>query len=201
MMVVMKTSAQLILIDLECTCDRRQALPSEQMEIIEIGVVVGALCQAGFIAVDQLQLYVRPQWHPRLTPFCTELTGIEQAVVDGAPVLAGALTRLAGFIAQYQPAAWLSWGEFDRRQLVRETTNKKLGNPLASPTHVNVRHLVTRCSGHPMELPQALALAGLRFVGRQHSGQDDALNMGRLIHGDARLRRLLMQQLPTRHKP
>ena len=32
-------------------------------------------------------MYVQPIVHPQLTPFCTELTGIIQAMVDGQPSL------------------------------------------------------------------------------------------------------------------
>ena len=39
-------------------------------------------------AVDEFQSYVKPVVNPTLTPFCTQLTGIEQSWVDG-PVSRG----------------------------------------------------------------------------------------------------------------
>lgn len=59
---------------------------------------------------------VRPTEHPRLDPFCSELTGIGQPQVDRAPLLAEALPSfeawlcglgvpLGGCVA----ASWTSW--------------------------------------------------------------------------------------------
>ncbi|KAM9111216.1 ERI1 exoribonuclease 3 isoform X10 [Orcinus orca] len=39
-------------------------------------------------------MYVQPVVHPQLTPFCTELTGIIQAMVDGQPSLQQVLELL-----------------------------------------------------------------------------------------------------------
>lgn len=45
------------------------------------------------LVVDEVQFYVRPVANPTLTPFCTELTGITQAVVDDGILFADALEQ------------------------------------------------------------------------------------------------------------
>lgn len=56
------------------------------MEIIELSCVV--LSARRLQVLGQYQGYVRPTQHPLLDPFCTQLTGIQQHQVDGAPGLA-----------------------------------------------------------------------------------------------------------------
>lgn len=196
----MHNSTTLLLVDLECTCDQEQKLAREQMEIIEVGAVVGELVPSGFTYVDQVQLYVRPEHNPSLSHFCTELTGIEQAVVDRSPLLAAALADLADFINRHRPHVWASWGQFDRHQLERETAAKAIGNPLQSLPHHNIKRLFGRSNGQPLELKQALAFTGLPFAGRLHSGLDDARNIGRLIANNSGLRQLLCRALAVRMK-
>ncbi|KAF7253392.1 ERI1 exoribonuclease 3 [Varanus komodoensis] len=45
-------------------------------------------------------MYVQPVVHPQLTPFCTELTGIIQAMVDGQPSLQQVLVRVEEWMAK-----------------------------------------------------------------------------------------------------
>jgi 3'-5' exoribonuclease 1 len=52
-------------------------------EIIEFPAVL-VDCETMRV-IDQFHSYVRPVYHPRLSSFCTQLTGIEQHTVDAAP--------------------------------------------------------------------------------------------------------------------
>ena len=73
-----------LVVDLEATTSDDGSLPPEQMETIEIGAV---LADARTLApVDEFQSFVHPVRRPRLHPFVTKLTGITQAMVDGAPL-------------------------------------------------------------------------------------------------------------------
>uniref|UniRef100_A0A2C9LHQ9 Exonuclease domain-containing protein n=1 Tax=Biomphalaria glabrata TaxID=6526 RepID=A0A2C9LHQ9_BIOGL len=72
-----------LVLDFEATCDK-VAQPNPQ-EIIEFPVLK---VNATTMKVDSIfHQYVRPQFHPQLTTFCTELTGIIQAMVDNQPHL------------------------------------------------------------------------------------------------------------------
>jgi len=191
----MNTPPSLLLIDLECTCNDDPPLPQGESEIIEIGMVLGLLAPEGFAEIDELQLYVQPTSHPTLTPFCTELTGIEQETVNDAPLLKAALSQLTGFLEKHSPLAWGSWGKFDARQFDQETADKSLPNPLASMPHHNIKQLFARKWGHRVGLARAVQLSGLSFEGRHHSGLDDAKNIGRLIDHDDLLREAVMKRL------
>ena len=70
----------LIVLDFEATCD--DVNPPSPQEIIEFPSVL--LSARTFEVVDEFESFVRPVHHPVLTPFCRELTGIEQPQVDGA---------------------------------------------------------------------------------------------------------------------
>ena len=113
-------------VDLEATCDeignsespRPLAVVPAQMETIEIGLVVIDL--ETLEIVDEFQRFVRPQINPILTDFCKKLTSIQQADVDGARTYREVGEELRAFAARYPNAAWVSWGDYDARQLERD---------------------------------------------------------------------------------
>ena len=84
----------ILVIDLEASCDEGDKLPGDEMEMIEVGAV-WATPDGRILA--EFQALVRPVLHPRLTPFCSQLTGITQADVDGAPLFPEVAARLASF--------------------------------------------------------------------------------------------------------
>ncbi|KAK7195518.1 Exonuclease [Novymonas esmeraldas] len=75
--------SHVLVCDFEATCASGSV--HYPHEIIEFPVVV--LDTATLRIVAQFHRYVRPLRNPTLTTFCTELTGITQAVVDGADPL------------------------------------------------------------------------------------------------------------------
>ena len=107
-----------LVIDLEATCDDADGLPASDMEIIEIGAVWATV--EGSV-LDTFQALVRPVVRPQLTPFCRQLTNIQQADVDGAELFPAVAARLASFAQRHQApgATWGSWGQFDAKQLAR----------------------------------------------------------------------------------
>lgn len=96
--------------------------------------------------VDEFRSFVKPTWRPRLSQFCTDLTGITQvrflhlrslglfivhvqAQVDYAPTFPKVLKMLAKFLAKHglidpksgrplQRFCWCSDGPFDVRDFV-----------------------------------------------------------------------------------
>ena len=83
-----------LVIDLEATCDDADGLSVSDMEIIEIGAVWAT---AEGSVLDTFQALVRPVMRPQLTPFCRQLTNIQQADVDGAELFPVVAARLASF--------------------------------------------------------------------------------------------------------
>lgn len=191
----MRTFVDILIIDIECTCNDDPQLPKEQVEIIEIGAVVCRLSTDSFAVLDTLQLYVQPSFTKKLTDFCTQLTGIEQLQVNSAPLLDSALDTFADWLSAFQLSTWMSWGKFDDRQFSYETQLKNLKNPLGSFQHLNLKQLFARKRGHRVGLGRAIQLSGLEFKGRHHSGLDDAKNIAQLLGNDQVLREAVLSRV------
>lgn len=71
----------LLVLDFEASCDENRGFGPQ--EIIEFPTVVINTCTLQKEA--EFHSYVRPVRNPKLTPFCTSLTGITQDKVDPAP--------------------------------------------------------------------------------------------------------------------
>ena len=88
----------LLILDYEWTCDNRRRL--EPSEIIEFPSVL-VKCDFPPHVVDEFQVYCKPQVNPTLSKFCTELTGICQATVDGGVLLAEALEQHTAWLRRH----------------------------------------------------------------------------------------------------
>ena len=169
-----------LVVDLEATCDEQQRIPRHETEIIEIGAV---LCDGETLAaVDEWQSFVKPFRHPRLTPFCTQLTSITQDMVERAPPFRSAIGALGRWLDARAPL-FCSWGDYDRNQLAREATRHGgLRLPFGA-RHLNLKEAFRTRSGDDTKLGvgQALRRCRLRFEGTAHRGIDDARNIARLL--------------------
>lgn len=168
-----------LVIDLEATCDRDHAISKYEMEIIEIGAVL--VDAATLEPAGELGTFVRPIRHPKLTAFCTELTTITQADVDGAPLFPEALAALRKLIGD-RDALFCSWGDYDRNQLTQDARLHGLKLPFGD-RHLNLKRRFSETQGLPKKLGmgQALRHAGLELQGTHHRGIDDARNIARLL--------------------
>lgn len=169
----------ILVVDLEATCDDNAS--SFDMETIEVGAVWVASDGA---VLDSFQAFARPVVNPRLTPFCSKLTGIHQADVDRAQAFPAVAEALRAFVARHrQPdATWASWGEWDRRQLELDSVRHGITQPIDLP-HVNVKRVFTRVRriGKEVGMAKACELVGLRLEGTHHRALDDALNVAKLL--------------------
>ena len=175
-----------VVIDLEATCCNDQSFPRDHMEIIEIGAVL--VDGETLSPVAEHQSFVRPFRHPRLTPFCMQLTTITQAQVDAAPRFAQAISALRTFL-DGKGALFCSWGDYDRNQFTRDARPHNVKLPF-SALHLNLKRRFAERQGEPRELGtyQALRKVGLSPSGTHHRAIDDAWNIARLlpwIVGDA----------------
>ncbi|KAM0876916.1 hypothetical protein ACQ4PT_035853 [Festuca glaucescens] len=146
-----------LVVDFEATCEKdKRIYPQEIIEFPSV-LVDGATgrIQSAF------RRYVRPKYHPVLTPFCRELTGIRQEDVDGGVDLGEAL--------------WLH-----DRWLQAATGIEK---PAYFDRWVNLRvpFQAVLGGGGRVNLQEAVRAAGLQWEGRLHCGLDDARNTARLL--------------------
>jgi inhibitor of KinA sporulation pathway (predicted exonuclease) len=175
----MRTPKYYLVIDLEATCDADQRMPRNETEIIEIGAV---LCDGETLQPNtEFQTFVRPVRHPRLTPFCTELTTIRQTDVERAPPFPQAIEQLRRFI-DGRDVLFCSWGEYDRNQFRRDADRHKTRLPLGRD-HLNLKEAFRQVAGDSNRLgnAQALARVGLPTEGTVHRGIDDARNIAKLL--------------------
>ncbi|MBI1310382.1 exonuclease [bacterium] len=172
--------ARCLVIDLEATCSDDGAVPRDEMEIIEIGAVIAD--RPNWAPLAEFQTFVRPVRHPELTPFCRELTGIEQCDVDAALQFPAALASLTDWLAEWPDAVFCSWGGYDLRQFRRDCQLHNVTCSFAEP-HINLkeeyaaRFQLKRGRG----LQWVLDDRGIPFDGRPHRGIDDARNIVRLL--------------------
>ena len=148
----------LIVVDLEATC-WDTSRPRNQMEIIEIGAV---RLDASLTIVDEFACFVRPVVEPKLSQFCTALTTIQQADVDGAEMFPAVFARFLEWIGT-GPYRLCSWGFFDVGQFRLDCTRFGLVFPEQFESdHLNIKQVfadwkgVRRCG-----MAAALDLLGL----------------------------------------
>ena len=169
-----------VVIDLEATCSDDGAVPRDEMEIIEIGAVIADA--PDWLPLAEFQTFVRPQRHPELTPFCRELTGIEQSDVDTAPTFPEALAALVDWLSNWPGSVFCSWGDYDRKQFRCDCEFHSIGYPLGE-RHINLkeayaaRFKLKRGRGLAWVLDQH----DLAFDGRPHRALDDTRNITRLL--------------------
>jgi len=173
-------SDQIVVMDLEATCDDRGAVPRHEMEIIEIGAVL--VEPDGFEPVSEFQSFIRPVRHPTLTPFCRELTTIAQADVDAAPSFSEAIAAFKAWMYSQGATVFCSWGDYDRKQMDQDCQYHRLPSPMPG-RHLNLKALFSTTRGlrKKLGMAQALDQVGLPLDGTHHRGIDDARNIATLL--------------------
>jgi len=170
-------------VDVEATCWADGPPPGESSEIIEIGVCV--VDTDDWRRVERRGILVRPR-RSRVSAFCSELTGLTQADVDGGVDFAAACAQVRDEL-RGRFRTWASWGEYDRRQFERQCVDG-VGYPFGS-RHINVKERFATAFGlrRGVGMSRALAHVGLPLEGRHHRGDDDAWNIAAIVAELARL--------------
>lgn len=180
----------LLVLDFEATCENGVKLNPQ--EIIEFPLV--ALdCHTGTTQVV-FHSYVKPVFHPKLSEFCTKLTGIQQNVVDAAPTFAEvwpkANAKLDEFLAEKKKkkpvvvVAVVTCGNWDLKTMLPEQLGaSKLatrGDDMFS-NWINIRTVFESHYNVPSKgMKGMLDHLKLELQGKHHSGIDDCHNIARL---------------------
>lgn len=178
-------------VDFECTCEEVNTQPHE---IIEFPAV---FLNARTLDVEfEFHCYVRPTEHPRLSPFCTQLTGIEQSSVDAARPLEHVLREFEAFCATHglvssahrvagsRTFCIATDGPWDVRKFLAPECERKriVGVARLWQNVVNIRRLFhDHFRLEKGGVTDMLAKVGLTFEGREHSGIADSRNIARLL--------------------
>jgi inhibitor of KinA sporulation pathway (predicted exonuclease) len=171
-------------VDIEATCWDKQSPPGlggagQISDIIEIGLTVTDLAAGERLAKHKI--LVRPA-RSTVSEFCTALTGLTQAEVDGGVSFAEAC-RVLVTTHDATTRPWASWGNYDRSHFLRQCEETGVPYPFGD-VHVNAKAVFsaanrTKRAGHGMAA--ALEAVGLPLEGRHHDGADDSWNIAALI--------------------
>lgn len=171
-----------VVIDYECTCSEdRDAFPNE---IIEFPAVV---MNSRTLEVEyEFQRYVHPTENPLLTDFCTDLTGITQADVDGADELECVMDEFHQFLGTNNITNYTMCtdGPWDfQKFLYPESKRKGLPLPRWAKHWIDIRRKFQNSFDLAkwIGVSEMLEMLGLEFEGRPHSGIDDARNIARIV--------------------
>ena len=197
-------------LDFEATCEQGRRNPAGyQAEVIELPTVL--LDGRTMRVVGEFQTYVKPVVNPTLTAFCTELTGIQQSWVDGAPTFEAALRQHTSWLRRHGLAAHgtpgYSWacvtcGDWDLKTMLpdqlrllnqhdrgpgvksRTASRRDLGKQFRR--WVNIKKIYAKCvpAGQPQKasgMTGMLRGLGLTLEGRHHSGIDDCRNIANMV--------------------
>lgn len=177
--MVTEISAEfLLVVDLEATCDQER-LPHSERETIEIGAV---LVDADTLSVvREFQAFVKPVRHEELTPYCIELTGIQQSDVQGADGFVDVFGRFIDQMFRDHDVCFVSWGGFDLRQLSRDAGFHSITNPIESGVDMSLSFTKAAGLTRRPSMGKAMEMVGLSVEGTLHRGIDDARNLTRLL--------------------
>lgn len=164
-------------VDLEATCSSDGSRPYEESETIEIGAVLVKVIAGGIFS--EFQSFVRPTRNPRLTDFCSLLTGIGQEQVDQAMGFPEVFDRFCVWLGAANLDGFCSWGSFDRQQLQRDCKFHGIKYPFSS--HINLASIFRKKYRRSKGRRGAMKLLGLVPSGAEHRGIDDARNIASMV--------------------
>ncbi|XP_055545054.1 ERI1 exoribonuclease 2-like [Wyeomyia smithii] len=195
---VTQTFKYIIVVDFEATCWPKETQKWKKYEIIEFPAVLLNL-ETGKIEAEFRQ-HVMPVENPRLSEFCTELTGIRQEQVDAGVPLNTCLLLFGKWLQkvlaernlslpktnpydQTGSVAFATWSDWDLGAcLSKECARKRIAKPACFDLWIDVKAIYMQFyQRRPESFANALTNLDIVFEGRQHCGLDDSRNIARLI--------------------
>lgn len=167
-----------IVIDLEASCWKFPKSREEQ-EIIEIGAV--KLNPYGEV-VDTFQSFVKPVLNPVLSHFCMELTGIEQQMVNTAPIFPKVAFKFEEWLEDGDHYGIAAWGKFDEMMLKINCEQHRM-EIFWNGSIVNLKKQYAGIRGlkNPIGLKKAVTTEGFEFEGNHHRAFDDAKSTAKIF--------------------
>ncbi|RWS29015.1 3'-5' exoribonuclease 1-like protein [Leptotrombidium deliense] len=173
-------------VDYEATCDKETSKDAIQ-EIIEFPAFLVDLKNKE--VVSTFHEFVRPQINPKLSEFCTKLTGITQEMVDKAESFPDVLDRFEvwfyNFLHEhnYNSFAIATDGPWDMAHFFsRQCKLNGIVFPAYGKRWINLRKVFSSHYKTPQFcLNQMLSYLDMQFAGRRHSGFDDTMNITNVL--------------------
>jgi len=176
----MKTTNQILIVDLEATCWEHDRIPAGQkVDIIEIGI-----CELNRTtkAISKKQsIYVIPG-RSKINKFCTDLTGITPQLIKEKGVHFEEACEKIRDEYDSTSLTWAGFGNFDKEQIMEQCDYLGIENPF-SENYLNIMHQFKAYNGlyKMMGLKRALKAMNMDFEGHHHSGADDSYNAARIL--------------------
>jgi len=172
-----------LVLDFEATCQRGPRLYPQ--EVIEFPCLL--VSGENFEIKDTFHRYVRPMVHSELTPFCVELTGIVQDMVedeeDFKQVQSDFLKWFNHHDLNEKKFTFVTCGDWDLADMLPHQCQHANLEPFTRTLGVegkfiNIKYSFRDHLGiYPRGLPDMLKHLGINFQGRLHSGIDDCKNI------------------------
>ena len=185
--------AYCLVLDFEANCLENERIKPQ--EIIEFPCV---LLNLSTLRVEsEFHRYVKPEKHPKISQFCTELTGITQETVDGGVSLKQCFAEFEEWLFKnkllqhtngkmVKTCAWtfVSCGDWDLKTCLPqniELLNKSI--PAYFDDWVNIKKAFVKLykgfkGGSMTKMLESLKM---NLIGRHHSGIDDTRNICRIL--------------------
>jgi len=172
----------MIIIDLECTgrdnvTTRGDIIKPVPMEIVEIGAADVEVSSSINIR-STFQSFIKPILNPMLSQFCKDLTSIKQEQVSKASTFPVVLDKFKEWLSLCQDVIFVSWGRFDRKQLIEDCILHKQVFPFDN-AYLNLRALMQQFLSLPKQpsISEALKIVNLEFKGTQNRAIMDVTNI------------------------
>ncbi len=169
-----------IVFDLEATCWNGSSM-GKASEIIEIG----AIRMNGYGEITgEYNRFVKPILNPLLSPYCRELTSIEQNDIDRAKTFDIVIDEFKDWMGLYDGDDYLlcSWGAFDKKMLVHDCELHHLESDWAKE-HIDLKWQYKQLKKlpKPYGLKKAVEKNGFEFEGIHHRAISDAYNLSKIF--------------------
>jgi inhibitor of KinA sporulation pathway (predicted exonuclease)/plasmid maintenance system antidote protein VapI len=177
---LMNGNRHIVVVDIEHTCAMGGSIPPEERETIEIGAVLIDTCSLQII--DEFSELIRPITHPKLSQFCTELTGITQGELDVAAHFSEVFAHFIDWLPDNSDYVLATWGSYDIVQLNIDCAVHGMASFKPSINlNLKIAFKEARNLKKKVGLKRALEIANLSYEGSHHRALDDAKNTAKLL--------------------
>ena len=177
-----------IVVDLEMNgIEKKHRIFGCTMETIEIGAI---MLDENYQEISSFKTYVKPEYNSKIEKNISRLTGITNNMVVNAPKFNEALKKFSDWcLAADDDIRIYAWSKNDYKQIAKEIRLKRYDiRPEESIVYLNEwndfqEEFDTELGfERQISLKLALDMAGIDFLGREHSALDDARNTAKLFY-------------------
>jgi len=185
-MLALHTVKYFLVIDFEATCD--EPVNRFPQEMIEFPIVL--VDAQSLNVVGEFHHFVRPLIYPKLSAFCSSLTGIQQNTVDQSLTFPDVLKLADQWIRQHcgedlSNVYAVTYGNWDFGTLFAiQVKEYDLEIPFWGRRWIDLQDVFQKhfaLSGKQIKMIEAFQYLGISLSGRLHSGIDDARKLATFL--------------------